>query len=788
MIRNYFKITWRNLWNNKTYSFLNIFGLAIGIACAGLIFLWVEDEVSFDSVFPNKDQIYAVPTNQKYEGTWRTFFEATPGPLAPAFKEEVPGVKHISRVKGGEKLFSLGDKGIYEQGLYVDPDFLHIFSLHFLQGSAAASLQDAHSIVITQKMARQFFGDDNRVVGKTLKLDNTQEYKVTGVVKDLPPNVSLNFDLLLAYEPHTKDIEWMQYWDNYTVDTYMELAEGADVTAIDKKLRGFIQEKTSDDTDTEAFLFAMNDWRLRGHFENGKQAGGRITYVRLFTAIAWIILIIACINFMNLATARSEKRANEVGVRKVLGAEKRKLVLQFITEAMVMAFLAVVISVILMQLALPQFNLMVEKQLVLGLDKPLHLLALLLITIFCGLFSGYYPALHLSAFKPVAVLKGIRSARGSAVFIRKGLVVAQFTVSIVLIISTIIVYQQVQHVKNRELGYNKDHLITMNVRGEMEKNFNNIKQDMLNTGMVENVALNSYETLSTGNNTSDVTWKGKDENDGDILVSHRFISPEFISTAGMEIIEGRDFRPGYPGDSTRVIITQSLAKLIDAEAAVGQTIQLGDNSFEVIGVIKDFVYGDMYGSSDPVIFLHNEVGYSSYMYIRTSANANIEETLSSLQAIMKKHNPAYPFEYSFVDDDFNARFTSEMLIGKLSRVFAFLAILISCLGLFGLAAYTAEQRQKEIGIRKVLGSSVKRIVQLLSIDFLKLVFIAIGIAIPIAWWITQHWLTGYAYRIEISWWVFTIAGLAAIGIALCTVSFQAMKAAMANPVKSLKTE
>ncbi|RNL90633.1 ABC transporter permease [Sinomicrobium pectinilyticum] len=787
MIKNYFKIAWRNLWGNKTYSFLNIFGLAIGIACAGLIFLWVEDEVNFDSIYPNKDRIYYIPTNQKYDGVWRTF-NSTPGPLAPALKEEIPGIKRVSRVVPREHLFSLGDNSIYEKGIYADPDFTDIFSLQFLQGNAASAFKDINSILISRKMVKQFFGNDTNVIGKTLKLDNTREYVITGVIKDQPQNVTLNYEWIAAYEPFAKYKDWMHQWGSNSMDTYVELSEDADVEVINKKLNGFIQEKIGYDNQTSAFLFAMKDWRLRGRFENGKQTGGRIIYVRLFTGIAWIILLIACINFMNLATARSEKRANEVGVRKVLGAEKKKLVIQFITEAMVMAFLAVVISVLLMQLALPQFNLMVEKQLVMDLGKPLHLLVLLLITLFCGIFSGCYPALYLSSFKPAAVLKEIRSAKGSAVFIRKGLVVAQFTVSIVLIISTIIVYQQVQHVKNRKLGYNKDHLITMKVRGDMEKKFNSIKQDMLNTGMVENVALNSYETLSIGNNGSGATWKGMDESGSDILISYRYISPEFISTAGMEIIEGRDFRLNHPGDSTRILITQSLAKLMGAETAVGKDIRLFEKDFEVLGVVRDFVYGDMYGNSDPVIFFLNEPDYAFYMYIRMSVNANIQETLSSLQAIMKKHNPAYPFEYSFVDDDFNARFTSEMLIGKLSRVFAFLAILISCLGLFGLAAYTAEQRQKEIGIRKVLGANVKRIVQLLSTDFLKLVFIAIGIAIPIAWWIIQHWLTGYAYRIEISWWVFAIAGMAAIGIALCTVSFQAVKAAMANPVKSLKTE
>ncbi|MDY8137524.1 ABC transporter permease [Aquimarina sp. 2201CG5-10] len=784
MIRNYIKIALRNIWKSKTYSFLNLFGLAIGITCASLIFLWAEDEVNYNSEFAGKNSIYRIIENQQYEGEWRTF-TSTPGPMAKAITEEIPGIEYASRVRNRKLLFSLNEKRIIEKGVYADPSFFTIFDLDFLQGNPENAFNQVNSIVISEKMAKQFFGNQKNIIGKTIKLDNKENYTITGVIKDFPDNVTLKFDWISAFEPYAKSRAWLQDWDNNSVDTYIKVAEKANVAAIDTKIRSFLEEKTGD-PGTSAFLFSMNDWHLRSQFESGKQTGGRILYVRLFMIIACIILSIACINFMNLATARSEKRANEVGVRKVLGAVRNRLITQFITEAILMASLAVLLSVLLTISVLPAFNVLVEKQLSIGFGNPIHLSALLLITLICGLFAGCYPALYLSSFKPIAVLKGIKSKQGSASLIRKGLVIAQFTASIALIISTLVVYQQIQHVKNRELGYEKERLITMNVRGDMIKNFNRIKQDMLKTGTIENVALNSYETLSVGNNGSGMTWKGKDESN-DLLISYRFISPEFISTAGMEIINGRDFQIGSPADTTNIIITQSLAKIMGEETVIGKNVQWGDSQLKVMGVVKDFLYGDMYTSSDPVVFF-NDPEEARYMYVKLSANGNTASTLGKIKAVMQKNNPAYPFEYSFVDDDFNAKFKSENLVSKLSRIFAVLAILISCLGLFGLAAYTAEQRNKEIGVRKVLGASVSRIVRLLSKDFLKLVLIAIVIAIPLAWFVMKNWLDGFAYRININWWVFIVAGLTAVMIALFTVSFQTIKAAIANPIKSLRTE
>jgi len=493
MYRNYIKMMFRNLWNNKTYSFLNIFGLAIGIACAGLIFLWVEDEVHYDNVFVKKDRLCQVMTNQTYDGVTRTF-QSTPGPLAPAIRQEIPGIANTCRVGGSKPpLFSLGDKSVYEKGLYADSSFLKMFLLQAAAGYgdgalAEGSLRDPHSVVISERMARQFFGNARSVVGRNLTIDNQEEYRVTGVFKDLPDNSTLQFDWISPFAIFARSRDWLQNWGANAPRTYVELNSGADFGAVSKRLTGFIRTKDKN-VGNEAVLLAMKDWRLRNNFVGGKQTGGRIEYVRLFVVIAWIILLIACINFMNLATARSEKRAREVGVRKVLGAGKGRLVKQFIGEAMAMSFMSVMLGLVLISLVLPFFNVLVEKQLVPGLANPLHGGALIVIALFCGLVAGSYPSLYLSSFNPIHVFKGLTLKQGGATVVRKGLVVFQFTVSIVLIISTVLVYQQVQHIRSRDLGYNKDRLLDMALTGRMKEDFPLIRQDLLNTGVVENAAL-----------------------------------------------------------------------------------------------------------------------------------------------------------------------------------------------------------------------------------------------------------------------------------------------------------
>lgn len=809
MLNNFFKTILRNLWKNKGYSFLNILGLAIGIACAALIFLWVEDEVNYDNNNIKKDRLYLVKTNDKVDNGVFTH-SSTAGPTGPAMQATMPGIANTCRTTEGVTplLFTIGNKSVNASGKYAEASLFDMFTLPFTQGNASIAFSQLHSLVITEKTAIKFFGDVKNILGKTVRMDNKQDYVITGILKDLPENSSLQFEWLAPFKVWLDANPWAAKWNNFGLTTYVELKPGVEAATLNRQLLNPLYDFTTQKNESSVstvhlFLFGMNDWRLRNDFDNGKlTGGGRITYVHLFTIIAWIILFIACINFMNLATAGSEKRAKEIGVRKVLGAGKKKLIFQFISEAIFMALLAAVMAILILSLAFPSFNLLVQKNLALGLANPYHLTALLVLTLICGLVAGSYPAFYLSSFNPVFVLKGIKLKTGSAAIIRKGLVVTQFAVSIILIIGTIVIYQQVQHVKNRDLGYDKNNLIQINVQGDLVKNFSAIKQDLINTGFAENAALADHTTIDGGNNTSNIDWPGKSPNSS-IIISQRLVSTEFMSTTGMHLREGRDFLPTdaveygdnhMPKDSNQlihVIVTESMEKLLGKGTAIGKTMQRQTNNgtlhMSVAGVIKDYVYGDMYGQSAPVIF-YLIPQYANLLYIRIKPQSDPSNALAKIGEVMKKDNPGYPFEYKFVDDQFNDKFLSEMLISKLSRVFAALAILISCLGLFGLAAYTAEQRTKEIGVRKVLGASVSGIAALLSTDFIKLVCLSCIVAFPVAWWAMQNWLQNYQYHIKISWWIFLIAGVVSILIALFTVSFQAIKAAIANPIKSLRTE
>lgn len=787
MIRNYLKTALRNLWKNRAYGFLNISGLAIGITCAALIFLWVEDELTYNHYFSNRDNLYKVKDKQTYDGNTFTF-DATPGPFAPAIKSEIPGIKNTARTTwGNQLLFALDDKTIYEQGMYVDSSFLTMFQLQFEKGRAKNAFAQLHSLVISEKMAKKFF-ESTDVVGKTLKVNNKQDYVITGVIKDLPKNVSFRFDWLAPFKIYEDQNTWLQQWGNNGIVTYVETDPNANIAAINKKLDGYIQTKASD-ASAKMSIYPMNRWRMYDSFVNGKEVPGRIKYVNLFSLIAWIILIIACINFMNLATARSEQRAREVGVRKVLGAEKKRLILQFIGESMVMAFISTLLAVLLIYCSLTAFNKLVEKELVVDIFKPIHILALLVITFLCGLIAGSYPAFYLSSFNPIGVLKGLKLKTGaSAVLIRKGLVIVQFSISVILIISTILIYKQIQHVKDRELGYNKQDLVSILLRGDMRQHFGVIKNDLLQTGFVQNASMSNNMVLQLGSNTGDFGWEGKDPSK-QVLITVEGVTPEYISTMGMKLKDGRNFYPDAKADSNNIIINDALAKIIGKKEIVGSVITRdgGNAKFTVVGVINDFVYNNMYSSAAPLI-LYSDTSNVNFLTVRLKANANAGTALQSVEKIIKRNNPGYPFEYRFVDEEFDQFFKTESLIGKLAGVFAALAIIISCLGLFGLAAFTAERRTKEIGIRKVLGATVGNLTELLSRDFLILVGISCIIAFPIAWWMMHNWLQDYEYRITISAWIFIAAALLAILIALLTVSFQAIRAALSNPVKSLRTE
>lgn len=790
MFKNYFKTAFRNLRRNKTYSFLNIFGLTVGITCAALIFLWVEDELTYNHNFIKRDYLYHVMQNEKSDAGISTN-GSTPGPLAAALKADIPGVVNSGRLSWSmDELAVVGDKTIKENGMYADPSVFSMYTLPFIYGNSTTALNNPNDVVISESMSQKIFGNNNPI-GKIIKMNAKAAYSVdglytiTGVFKDLPANCYYHFQWLSLYTTWENANTWLKPWSNNLTETIVELSPTANPALINQKLKNYLSTKV-DGSNNQCFLFGMNDWHLRGNFVNGVQDGGNIKYVKLFSTIALIILLIACINFMNLATARSEQRAKEVGVLKVMGADKKGLIGKFISESLLMSFIAVLLAVALLYALMPFYNDLVEKQLSVNLFNPLHIGCLLSIGLLAGLIAGSYPAFYLSSFNPVRVLKGVKlKTSGAVIFIRKGLVITQFTASVILIISTIIVYKQVQHIKDRDLGYNKGNLIYMNLQGNMKDHFSQIKNSLIATGYVENAATSLHDALHVYSYGDGFTWQGKNPN-AKLPIHSNVVSSEYLSTMRMQLMDGRDFYKGNV-DSTNIIINESMAKVMGKQGKIGSIITAGTYKLTVIGIIKDFIYNDVYGQGAPLVLFNGSYS-ATVMAVRFKPNANLSQALQKTEAVMKSENPGFPFEYRFADKDFDEMFSAETLIGKLAGVFAVLAIFISCLGLFGLAAYTAERRTKEIGIRKVLGASVTGLTGLLAKEFLQLVTVSCIIAFPVAWWFMNNWLQDYAYRTTIQWWMFALAGIAALFIALITVSFQVIKAAMVNPVKSLRTE
>jgi putative ABC transport system permease protein len=784
MLKNYLKTALRILRKNKGFSLLNLVGLSLGMACAVLILLWVHDEMSYNKFHKNYNSLYQVMENQTYEGKTYTF-AALPGPFAAAIKAEIPEIKYASRTDwGSQVLFTLGEKSIYERGLFADPDLLRMFSFDLIKGNPEV-LNDPTSIIITEEVAEKFFGKTDPV-GKTLKVDNDRLFTVKGIVRTPPRNSNIRFSWLASFSIYEQKNEWLQHWGNNGVMTYVQLKDGASAAPVNKKFHDFIQKKQAEAI-ARPFLLSINDWRLRNNFENGKPAGGRIEYVRLFSIIALLIIVIACINFMNLATARSEQRAREVGVRKVMGARKGMLVRQFMSESIIMALVAMAAAALIVYAVLPPFNTLVGKEMVFSFSNPVIIIGLPLLALVCGLLAGSYPSFYLSSFNPISIFRGMKIGKNSSVaMIRKGLVITQFVISIVLIIATIVVYQQIQHVKSRQLGYDKENIVLLSLRGNMNERFNTIKNELIATGYVRNAAKSNSRVLDLNSSSEDFTWKGKDPS-LKVLITTEWVSPEYISTMKMQLKSGRDFNPIAEQDSTNIIINETFAKMISKEDPVGEVLDRDGQQLRIVGVVKDFLYNDMYKKPDPLI-LYCEPMATNRVLVSLKEDKDPQKAIAAIESVLDKQNPGYPFDYRFMDDEFNQLFTSEMMIGKLSRLFAILTIVISCLGLFGLAAYTAERRTKEIGIRKVMGATLSNVVTLLSKDFLRLVAISAIIAFPIAWWIMQEWLDDYAYRITLAWWVFGLAGVLAVIIALGTVSFQAVKAGLSNPVESLRTE
>jgi len=799
MIKNFFLSTIRNLLKKKSFSFLNIAGLAVGVTCAALIFLWVEDELNFNHYFKNRDNLYQVMTNQTYDAETFTFM-STPGVLGPALQKDMPGIRETARATWNQRNpVSKGEKSVYADGIMVDSSFFKMFNFEFIYGNAAKPFDQLYSVVLNERMAMKMFNTIN-VVGQTVKLNNDKEYVITAVYKTFPANTRFEkIDWFTNFEIFFRQQTWLKQWDANGVQTFVTVEPGTDIKALNKKLDGFIREKGNNpQIIARPTLLAANDWRLRSNFVNGVQTGGKIKQVNMFSTIAWIIMLLACINFMNLATARSEQRAREVGVRKVLGSDKKMLIGQFMMESALMSFIAVAIAAFLTILILPYFNQLVEKQMELNIFNPTHLIALISIGLICGIIAGSYPAFYLSSFNPITVLKGFKVSQGTgAVYIRKGLVVAQFVISIALIISTLIIYQQIVHTKNRELGMNKDNLIyfdqsliTTSHDGTPGTSFSTVQNELLRTGVVESVSMNADPVFQIGSNSSNFDWKGKVPKT-EILIGMDWVTPDYVNTMGMKLLVGRNFHSDGVADSNSVVINETMAHLIakDPENVVGEIIKSGDSRYTVIGITKDYVYNNVYGSVAPVIMFNDTKGNNtSVVNLRFKKETDLQTAINKVKTVITSYNPGSPFEYKFVDEQFDQLFKTESLIGKLAFLFAGLAIFISCLGLFGLAAYTAEKRNREISIRKILGASVPKLATMLSADFLKLVALSCLIAFPLTWWLMKGWLEEYEYKVAIQWWMFGLPALTAMIVAIITVSSQAIKAALSNPVNVLRSE
>lgn len=789
MLRNYFKIAFRNLWKSKGYSFINIGGLAIGLASAILIFLWIGDEYSFDKFHTNYKNIYQLYQSQEWNMGHIGTSQSMPYPLKDILPTKASQIKNVCLTNWGEgNMLQVGEKRMNKMQLSVSEDFLKMFSFNLIKGDQQHALDDPTSIVITESTAKALFGDAEPM-GQYIRIDNEREQKVTGVLPDVPKQSKFRFDFLLPFGYYETTQPWVQraknQWDNNSFQMYVLLNDGVAEGEVNNSIQSVIRDNNPKAPTSKLFLHPMSKWRLHANFDEGVNTGGLIDYVRLFTAIAVFVLAIACINFMNLATARSESRAKEVGIRKSIGSGRKQLIAQFLGESVAVTTFAFVLAVALAELVLPAYNRLVDKNISINYSDPLVWFLAIGFILFIGLFTGSYPAFYLSSFQPVKVLKGkINAAKGGSMP-RKVLVVTQFICSILLIIGTVVVYQQIMHVKNRDMGYDRENLIQIWTNGELEANFQTIRNELVKTGAVSSVCKSNSPVTSIFS-SNEVKWQGM-PSDSRIAFSTIATEYDYTQTLGVKLVKGRDFSRDFPSDSSAVVINEAAWKMMGFEDPIGQKLEWGGDQFEVIGVMQDMVMADAMSVVQPLsMFLIPD--WTSTITIRLNKTTNMEETLAQVESVFKKHNPNYPFEYKFTDELFDRKFSSINLISRVAGIFAGLAIAITCLGLLGLAAFTAEQRTKELGIRKVMGASVVSLVLLISKDFTRLVLIGFCIAAAMGWWGANQFLLRYEYRIEIGYWVFAAVGIFALVLTLIIVSTQALKAALGNPTKSLRSE
>ena len=788
MIKNYFKVAWRNLKRNSLYSLINIGGLAIGMTVSFMLLIYVYNEFSFDKFNTNTDRLYRVLRNQPSNGELMTN-GATPIPLAPAMLKDYPELDKVTRTNWPyDILMNYKNKGLKLNTMAADPSLLDMFSFDFVRGDKNSALKDISSIVLTESGAKGLFGDANPI-GQVVRFNNKTPLKVTAVIKDNPVNSTFNFNALISWDQLAAQQSWIKTsgWGNYSFMTYAMLKPGASFEKVNAKLKGIVAKYDPNNKENTIFLYPFAQYHLYSDFKNSKAVGGEIEHVRLFMFLAIGILLIACINFMNLSTARSERRAREVGIRKAIGARRGGLVAQFMGESLLMAFISFLFSLALIWLLIDKFSTIIHVQLAVPYNNVFAWLAALGVILVTGIVAGSYPALFLSSFRPVKVLKGQVVSVKSTVTPRKILVVIQFAFATFLILSSIFIYKQIIYLKNRPVGYDQRGLVELPDEGNMDKQFENFRRDAINAGAITDGALTGNSISNNNSSSWGITWSGQLPGEDKLPIDQIAVTYHFVNTYGLKLIEGRDFSEAYPADSLGIILNQAAVKLMRFKEPLGQIVKYQGNQCKVVGVVENFVWGSPHEPVKPAIIGFIK-GWTGSIGLRLNPAKSVSNSMAIIQDIYKKYNPDYPFEFKFVDEKFANKFRTEKMLGNMAIGFTCLAIIISCLGLFGLASFSAEQRRKEIGIRKVLGASISNLWFNLSREFVWLVMIAFPFGALFSWFMVDKWMKDFTYRTSLSWWVFIATMVISLLICMATVSWQAIKAAVTNPVRNLRNE
>lgn len=792
MFKYYLKSALRSLWNNPGHTLINMLGLSMGLLTVTLIALWVQSELRYDRFYTHSDRLYQIFTADTFQGE-KHAWGGTPAVLGPRLAEAQPDIEAMVRTASMSATLGAANERFSSSGQGVDSAFFKLFDFKFIQGDPGTALRDPDDVVITRSLAKRLFGS-RRVLGETLALDTGGLVQVTGVIEDVPHNSRFSdteFFCSWSYLENRNQI-YYKSWTAYNHSTYVLLRQGASELSVNDKIREFVPGETSGEVRAEIFLHPAAKWHLYNRSENGKMVAGRIKTLEVFMIAGIFILLIAAVNFINLSTARSEKRAKEIGVRKVIGARKNTLVLQFLVESTLLALLAAVLAGALILLVHPWFTQLINERLELS-DVPFWFwLAYTGLALFTGLAAGIYPALVLSAFLPVHALKAGLSRAGGNLTPRRVLVVLQFTISIFLTICTLVVARQIRYGQDRDIGYNKEQLIYARLNGALEKNFTPFRQELLSSGAATHVSKNQGPVSRYSSNSWGFSWPGATAQDYDVVFNTMSTDRNFSEIMGIQIVKGRDIDiQQFPGDSTALLINEAAAKRMGLDDPIGKQITKGEDEYlqkwTIVGVIGDYILESPYDKIEPMI-VFGPAGWFGYMHIRLNPEGSLSANLETIRTLVKKYNPDYPFDYQFADADYARKFAKEKQTARLTGIFSALAILIASLGLLGLVTHTVQQRSKELGIRKVLGATISSLLRLLTSDLITLVILAMLIACPLAWWVMQKWLDNYTYHMDIAWWMLLSGGILGIGIAFLSVAFQALRAARSNPVRALRDE